>query len=136
MNGYKVHHIGYAVHSINEAMPQFLMLGYQFGETVLDPLRNVRIVFGMNDKTNIELIEPVSKASPVWNLLNKMHTASPYHICYITDDIDQTCAHLEADGWLLVSEPAPAPAIDGNRVAFFSSMEIGLVEFVEINYSN
>lgn len=130
---YTVHHIGYAVYNIEKAIPQFEMLGYKFSKTIIDDSRGIKINFGSNGIITIELIESISNDSAVNKVIKKTRTPTPYHICYVTDNIAETCSELEEEGWILISPISPAPAINNSNVAFLSSMDIGIVEFVEIS---
>lgn len=76
-----MHHIGYAVRSIEKAVEGFRALGYvEEGKPVLDKERNVSILFMANGGYRIELVEAgdPTMPSPVdsW-LKNQKGGASP-----------------------------------------------------------
>lgn len=126
-----VHHIGYLVKHFDEAFSVFSDLGFRpDGSVTLDESRRIQIQFMSKDGVVIELVSPVSKDSAVGSLLKKIG-ASPYHICYESDDFQKDMESLEQKGWLRITEPAPAPAIDENNVVFLFNPEIGLIEIVE-----
>mgnify|MGYP002627500138 FL=1 len=85
----KIDHIGYAVKNIEKAMIDFIKLGFVFEKPVDDYDRNVRIAFGDNDGYRIELVAPLNKEiqSPVDLQLARIG-ATPYHICYSTDNLE------------------------------------------------
>ena len=129
-----VHHIGYLVKQIDKAAEKFQMLGYvKLGETVYDSFRDVQIQFLEKDGYRIELVSPVSEKSVVFRLLKK-YKNMPYHICYEAEDFERDMKQLQADGFLKIDEPCPAPAIGGRRVCFLASAVMGMVEIVEEVY--
>lgn len=128
----KIHHIGYAVESMCDAIKKFEVLGYTIGKRIKDKGRNVEIVFIKNQNNLIELISPGGGKSPIDNLLNK-NGATPYHICYEVNDIYETCDKLKIDGWMIIQKPATAPAIENKLVAFLYNKTIGLIELIQIN---
>ena len=136
----QVNHIGYAVQDLNKAVESFLSLGYRVcrAETE-DPSRNVKICF-LSDPNGVtvELIAPLdknlnknlNKNSPVDSWLQK-NGNSPYHICYDSEDIASDIVALKRQGYLLVTRPLPAPAMDDRRVAFMYGKNVGLIELME-----
>jgi len=62
----KVHDVGYAVKSIEDARKEFELLGFRCeSETVLDNVRKVRILSMTSDTCRIELIEPNECGNPM-----------------------------------------------------------------------
>ena len=78
----------------------------------------------------VELLEPVDETSPVNKTLEKMGV-TPYHTCYIVDNLEDAAAQLRKQRYAMVSKPAEAVAIQGSRVAFFFNKNVGLIELVE-----
>ena len=137
----QVNHIGYAVQDLNKAVEAFLRLGYRVcrAETE-DPSRNVKICF-LSDPNGvkIELIAPLNGArenlnvnanSPVDSWMQK-NGNSPYHICYDSEDIASDIVALKRQGYLLVTPPLSAPAMNGRRAVFMYGKNAGLIELVE-----
>ena len=86
----KIHHIGYLVDAIEVAAKEFEGLGFfRMGETVEDSTRDIYILFLDNGGYVVELIQPKSEESSVYGL-RKKYRNSPYHICYETDDLQET----------------------------------------------
>lgn len=130
MPSLSVHHIGYLVKKIEKAIQTFLLLGYQIEhDTVYDDIRKVNICFLIKDGYRIELVSPASEDSVVSGLMKK-YKNSPYHICYLTDDFDQTYAALTANGFLAIDTPTLAPALDGRAVVFLTHADIGMIELI------
>ena len=127
----KVHHIGYLVKKLARAQKTFEMLGYACeGDVTHDESRGIDILFMVNGTERVELVSPFAENSAVGELGKRVGNA-PYHICYCTDDLDADAETLSASGFVMTAEPKAAPAIKGNRVAFFFSPAIGMIELVE-----
>ena len=134
----KIHHIGYLVDNIENAANEFERLGFvRMGKTVEDYSRQVYILFLDNVGQVVELIQPVSEASPIYGL-RKKYRNSPYHICYETNDLQSQIANMTNSagggwGYILVQHEQSAPAIPGcPNVAFLMSGHVGMIELVEI----
>lgn len=132
----RVHHIGYAVRSIEKAMEGFRALGYvEEGKPVFDKGRNVSILFMTNGGCRIELVEAGNPAvsSPVdsW-LKNQKGGSQPYHLCYGVPDIGLGIERLKREKFILTEQPKPAPAISNHKVAFLYKRAVGLIELVEM----
>ena len=128
----EIDHIGYAVKRIERAIASFEALGFSFEPVIEDADRNVRLAFGANGGTVIELVSPLDKAlpSPVDAFLARIGPA-PYHICYRTKDLDAELERLQGQGFRAVIPPAPAVAFGGRRVVFLTGLHTGLLEMVE-----
>lgn len=128
----QVDHIGYAVKRLDRALKSFKALGFTFEPTVEDTDRNISIAFGEKDGYRIELVCPLDKAkeSPVDAYLSSVGP-TPYHICYVSDDLDGEVAALQKQGFRVVIEPKPAVAFGGRRVVFMMNLGLGLMEIVE-----
>jgi len=127
----KIHHIGYLVKKIDKAKLSFEKLGFVCeGETVYDDIRDIDILFMVNEGYRIELVSPKSDKSVVKDLLKKIGV-SPYHLCYYSDDMEKDMETLRNSGFVPVGEPAPAPALGGKRVAFMFSGNSGMIELYE-----
>ena len=133
MKNFKLSHIGWAVFSIEKALPSFHVLGYKnIGEICNDVSRKVKLLLLSDGKKNlIELVEPFGKDSPVFNLLQK-NGPFPYHVCFsVNNSESESCiSRLKKTGFIELNKPADAPAINGNKVIFLYSSNIGLIEIV------
>ena len=126
-----IHHTGYLVKRIEEAVKSFEKLGYKVELPITsDNTRDIYICFMTLGEYRIELIQPTGQQSPIFGLM-KRHKNSPYHICYETTEFDKTVEKLIDDGFSMFNPPAPAPAIGDRRVAFFVGSEIGMFEILE-----
>lgn len=139
----RIHHIGYLVKNIHPAIEEFKKLGYSLEEPlypqassntkgiVFDEKRLINIAFLLNNTIRIELVQPVDKASPVYNLLKKYKNC-PYHICYYSSNLEGDIKKLGKNGWTLFQAPEKAPAINNKLVAFLINSSVGMIELVEI----
>ena len=127
----KIHHIGYLVKKIEKSIEAFEALGYKLTvESTWDRGRNAYICFLENDGYCVELICP-SKDSSLYPLL-KRYDNSPYHICYVCDDLEKTIEDLNGKKYMLFKAPEAAPVIgETARVAFLMSSGAGMIELVE-----
>lgn len=78
----------------------------------------------------IELLEPVDEKSPVVKTLDK-NGVSPYHICYVVDDIEAAVKELRLQKFVALGRPVEAVAFRGSKVCFLYSKAAGLIELVE-----
>ena len=126
-------HIGWAVPSIDSALPSFGLLGFfARGQVYADTERKVSLLILKDSKGNtIELVEPLGVDSPVTNLLAK-NGAMTYHVCFSTkrDSWDEYKKELQKEGFVPLSSPSAAPALGGYDVVFLYSKKIGLIEII------
>lgn len=126
----KVHHIGYLVKKLDNAINSFGKLGYEVvQDTVYDDIRKVNICFMEKDGYLIELVSPVSADSVVSGLMKK-YKNSPYHICYESSDFDKDCKLLASEGFMAIDTPTPAPALQGREVVFMTNASMGMIELI------
>ena len=127
----KVHHIGYAVPTIDGARAEFEALGWTACGGVTDDLeRKVRIQFLHLGKEVIELVAPLTDDSPIRKTLQKGN-GTPYHICYEVESLDEAESELRAMRFIVFKKASPAPAIGMRRVEWFYSRNNGIIELVE-----
>lgn len=127
----KVHHVGYAVPSIESARVEFESLGWTVCSGVTDDAsRKVRIQFLRLGDEVIELVAPLTDDSPIKKTLQK-GSGTPYHICYEVDSLESAEADMKARRFIVFKKLAPAPAIGNRKVEWFFSKCNGIVELVE-----
>ena len=127
----KFHHIGVAVNDIDDTAEMYVNAGYVKSEKVYDPIQNVSICWLTQEGAPIvELLAPVDETSPVCKTLEK-NGVTPYHCCYVVDNIDETVKELRKQRYILTSKPEPAVAFCGSRVCFLYNKNVGLIELVE-----
>lgn len=131
---FKIHHTGYIVDNIQNAVETMKRLNYQIVQkTVYDEDRNIYICFIKNGNQLIELIEPKDENAVTYKILVKTGPA-PYHICYKVDNIEEACNTLKKEGFFPISKIEKASAMGENcKVIFLYSQTIGLIELVSNN---
>ncbi len=102
----RLNHIGVATPSIADSVAYYreVMGAVQITEPFNMPEQGVKVCFvdtptdsGMNG-TQIELIEPLSDASPIASFLAKNPLGGQHHLCYEVPDIDAARAWFEGLG--------------------------------------
>lgn len=127
----KFHHIGVAVKSIEATAAVYVAGGYKQSETTFDPNQNVNICWLTKEGMPVvEVLEPIDETSPVCKILEK-NGVTPYHICYVVNDIEQAVKDLRKMKYIVVSKPVEAVAIHGCKVSFLFNKNVGLIELVE-----
>ena len=129
----KIHHIGYAVNSIEKSLPVFEVLGWKPRGGITDDVsRKVRIAFVEKDGQLLEFVAPLGDDSPVHQALKQNKgVPTPYHICYEVDSLDVARTELRQKGFMPFIQAAPAPAIDNRCVEWFFALNLGIIELVE-----
>ena len=130
----KIHHLGYAVGSIEKSMPVFEILGWKISSDITDDVpRKVRIAFLEKDGQLLELVAPLGDDSPVHQALKQNKgVPTPYHICYEVESLDAARVELKQKGFMPFVSAAPAPAIDNRCVEWFFALNLGIIELVEV----
>ena len=128
----KIEHIGIATRSLEDAMGFWrdaLELDVVATEEVAE--QGVRVMMLPIGETRVELLEPLSEASPIAKFLEK-RGAGVHHIAVRVDDIRATLARLKEQGLRLIDE-VPRVGAGGCLVAFIhpSSANGVLLELVE-----
>lgn len=127
-----IHHIGYAVPCIEDALEKLTALGFiQKSQAYDDEKRNVRILFMSNKAYKIELVAPLdtAKPSPVDGILSK-RMAGPYHICYEVDSLKDSVEKFRTEGGIVIESTSWAGALKSD-VIFIFEKNLGIIELVE-----
>lgn len=131
IDSFKFHHIGMAVKDIDATASVYEQGGYHRSATIFDPIQNVNICWLTKEGTPIvELLAPVDENSPVCKTLEK-NGVTPYHCCYVVDNIDEAVALLRKQRYIMTSKTVKAVAFKGSRVCFLFNKYVGLIELVE-----
>ena len=133
--GFKLLHVGVAVPTLG---PTTEMMSKLFGYRVIsgpfdDPIQKVSVNFlttTEDDVAEIELIAPLTEDSPIKAMLAK-NGGGAYHLCFETSDIDKALEHAKSNGCIIVSQPVPAVAFGGRRIAWIYTSSRQLFELVE-----
>lgn len=128
----ELHHIGIAVHSIDEALPRWVDgLGLELIGIDEVPAEQVRVAVLRAGSTRIELLEPTAEDSPVGKFLAKRGPGI-HHVALQTDDVENEVEHLSSLGGQIIGAGV-GPGAHGTRVAFLhpKSNDGVLTEIVE-----
>lgn len=129
----RLHHVGYVVASIEQAMPGFVRsLAARWDERIIhDPLQKVKVAFLTTrvEDPQIELVEPAGEDSPVLRFLEQ--GGGLHHVCYEVEDLEKELADFRSRGAVIAKRPKPAVAFGGRRIAWVITAEKLLVELLE-----
>lgn len=113
----KIHHVGIAVKSVDEAAARFGgLLGLAKGERYDLPELGVTALFLPVGDSNLELLEPLGDSSTVGKFIGKKGEGI-HHICFEVDDIEAALDEFRRQGARLIDE-TPRPGAGGHLVAF------------------
>lgn len=131
LDSFRFHHIGVAVKDIEKTAAFYVQSGYKQSSIVFDAIQNVNICWlTKKNMPIVELLAPVGVSSPVCKILEK-NGVTPYHTCYIVENIETAVAELQKMKYIVVVKPVEAPAITNCKVCFLFNKNIGLIELVE-----
>lgn len=116
------HHIGIAVSSLNRVVGSEYP-GYD------DDIQGVRVAFVDLSGAPVELIEPLSEASPVSSALRFGRPL--VHVCFEVSSLAASIRAAGQHGFHLLGKPTPAAVFGGRRIAWVYSKTWGLVELLE-----
>ena len=117
-------HIGIAVRALDEALPFYrdtLGLAPQGPEEV--PAEGVRVAFLQVGESRLELLEPLSDASPIARFLAKRGPGI-HHICLRVADMEQALRTVRSRGAEVIP-PEHRIGAGGRRVAFIHPRSTG-----------
>jgi len=128
------HHLGLAVQQPQEALTFLSSLGYSHGDPVFDSLQNIHLIMGTHPShPAIEIIFPASGSGPLDKIIRRRLSGIIYHVCYVTENLEQTLeqwtmAQLRV---VCVSPPKPSVLFWGRKVSFYEVVGMGLIEILE-----
>lgn len=137
MSHVKFSHIGIVVKDISKfgEMLERLFSAAPLSKVIEDPNQEAFLRMYRSGETFIELISPASENSHVQKTLTKSGECLA-HLCFETDDLDQTLIEARNQGALVFRAPTPAVLFGGKRVAFAMLPNRMIVEFVETDWQN
>jgi methylmalonyl-CoA/ethylmalonyl-CoA epimerase len=129
----RLNHVGIATPSIEASVAFYrdLMGAETIGEPFDLPAQGVRVCFVDAPNTQVELIEPLSDASPIAAFIEKNPSGGQHHVCYEVPDIAEAVAWFEAKGARMLG--APRIGAHGTPIFFLHPKDMGgvLTEFME-----
>ena len=131
----KLNHIAIVVPDLKKAIANYKN-GFNAKISRVMPLPNhgVSTAFIELSNTNIELLEPLGKESPISNFLNRNINGGIHHICYEVIDIKRSISELKKKNYNLIGEGIPRIGAHGKPVVFIHPKEFNstLIELEEI----
>ncbi|WP_018147168.1 methylmalonyl-CoA epimerase [Henriciella marina] len=102
-----LNHVGVAVPSLPDAIDTYRTL---YGATDITepfdmPAQGVKVCFVNLPNSQIELIEPLSEESPIWNFIQKNPKGGQHHVCFEVDDINEAVDVMKSRGATVLGEP-------------------------------
>ncbi|MFN3607500.1 MAG: methylmalonyl-CoA epimerase [Hyphomonas sp.] len=102
-----LNHVGVAVPNIEQACDTYRTL---YGATDITipfdmPEQGVKVCFVNLPNSQIELIEPLSDASPIANFLKKNPAGGQHHVCFEVADINEAVVEMEQRGATVLGKP-------------------------------
>ncbi len=129
----KVDHVAIAVNDLNQAIELYQsILGKEPEHIEEVQEQKVRAAFFGVGETNLELLFPTAKDSPISGFLNKNPRGGLHHICLEVSDIEAHLAELKEKGIELIDE-TPRIGAHNKRIAFVHPKSTGgvLIELSE-----
>lgn len=131
----RLNHIAIAVPNLDIAVDNYKKA---FGTEITSKQElikhGVTTVFIKLDNTNIELLEPLGKDSPIDKFLKRNPAGSIHHLCYEVEDIKLAILNLQNKGYNILGNGIPREGAHGKPVIFLHPKEFNgtLIELEEI----
>ena len=129
----RLNHVGVATPSIEQSLEIYArMFGAEPHGAPFDlPAQGVRVCFVDAPNSQIELIEPLGRDSPIAKFLEKNPAGGQHHVCFEVPDIEAAAAEMTAKGAKVLGEPRIGA--HGTPVIFLHPKDMGgvLVELME-----
>ncbi|QXQ07946.1 methylmalonyl-CoA epimerase [Sphingosinicellaceae bacterium] len=130
----RLNHVGIATPDIDATLAMYRDL---YGATVSRPKfalpeQGVSVAFIDLANSQLELIEPLGEASPVWGFLKKFPSGGQHHICFEVPDIIAARDAMRAKGATVLGTGEPRIGAHGVPVIFVHPKNSGgvLVELM------
>lgn len=130
----RLNHVALAVPDLKAAARLYReKLGAKVSRPKRFPKHGVSIVFVELENTNIELMEPLGKDSPIMGFLARNPGGGLHHVCYQVDDIFAARDRLKRKGAKILGDGEPTIGAHGRPVIFLSPKDFAgtLIELEE-----
>jgi len=122
----RLDHISIAVHSIEDTLPIYTqLLGLKLEKLEDAKQHRIKAALLAVGETNIELIEPLDKESPISKFLEKRGQGI-HHIAFKVDNIEKALDELKAKGVVLIDKK-PRIGFEGGKIVFLHPKSTGNV---------
>ncbi len=128
----RIHHVGIITRNIRQKLIYYKALGFSVEKRIyVDKYQKVKV--GKVKDSNgllLELLEPLDKTSPIWNLKNSTHTY--HHICYQVENIDKYLGLLIKKKLGHRLTPKTKSVFEKKNICFFTNKDKELFELIEV----
>jgi methylmalonyl-CoA/ethylmalonyl-CoA epimerase len=115
----RLNHVALAVPDVKAAARLYReKLGAKVSRPKRFPRHGVSIVFVELENTNIELMEPLGKDSPITGFLARNPAGGMHHVCYQVDDVVAARDRLRRKGAKILGSGEPTIGAHGRPVIF------------------
>ena len=131
----RLNHIAIAVTNLDEGIKIYKdTFGAQVSKKLALPKHGVTTVFVKLNNTNIELLEPLGKDSPISNFLIKNPSGGVHHLCYEVSNIKESVKYLTNAGYKILGDGIPREGAHGKPVIFLHPKQFmgTLIELEEV----
>ena len=131
----RLNHIAIAVKSLDEGIKIYKdTFDVQISEKLALPKHGVTTVFVKLSNTNIELLEPLGKDSPISNFLIKNPSGGIHHLCYEVSNVNESLKKLINEGYTILGDGIPREGAHGKPVIFLHPKQFmgTLIELEEV----
>ena len=131
----RLNHIAIAVNNLDEGIKIYKdTLGAQVSKKLALPKHGVTTVFVKLTNTNIELLEPLGKDSPISNFLIKNPSGGVHHLCYEVSNIKGSVEYLTNKGYKVLGDGIPREGAHGKPEIFLHPKQFmgTLIELEEV----
>ena len=131
----KIDHIGIAVHSINESLPLYTeVFGMKLEAIETVENQGVKVAFLFAGNTRLELLEALSKDSPIAGYLAK-RGEGVHHIALGVEGIENRIEELKEQGITMIDDTSRIGAHEA-KVAFIHPKSTARVLFELCEHNN
>ena len=131
----RLNHIAIAVTNLDEGIKIYKdTFGVEISKKLALPKHGVTTVFVKLSNTNIELLEPLGRDSPISNFLIKNPSGGIHHLCYEVKNINQSIEILSKAGYKILGDGIPREGAHGKPVIFLHPKQFmgTLIELEEV----
>lgn len=131
----RLNHVGVATPSIEASVRLFrdVLGATRIGEPFDMPEQGVRVCFVDLPNSQIELIEPLGEASPLYGYLARNPKGGQHHVCFEVEDILAARDLMRERGCTILGAGEPRLGAHGTPVIFVHPKDMGgvLVELMQ-----
>ena len=115
----RLNHVAIAVPDLDAAARTYReVLGAEVSAPQDEPDHGVRVIFVTLSNTKVELLYPLSEASPIAGFLARNPAGGIHHVCYEVSDILAARDRLKAEGARVLGDGEPKIGAHGKPVLF------------------